>query len=135
MEFISAEEFLRQDEKVRQMFLDWWKCELGDLFNWDSEMCPYDEDVYCINTDIEADIEGNWEYFKTQSIPLLTEGQLKRCIEDNTKLKTENPWHGVYDIYLVDYSTGQTVVKDFYSLGVNLLQAYWKVAIQIAKES
>ena len=129
MEFISADEFLKQPHKVKKVLQEWFieKFETSnefDLFNYNGEDLCYKN---ILDRNCNFDIED--------CIPLLTEGQLREFIEYKTKLKTENPWHGVYDIYLVDCSTGQTVVKDFYSLGVNLLQAYWKVAIQIAKES
>lgn len=30
MEFIKAEEFLRQPIAIRNVLLDWWKCDFGD---------------------------------------------------------------------------------------------------------
>ena len=34
MEFISAEEFLKQDEEVQKVFLDWWEPSEGDIYSY-----------------------------------------------------------------------------------------------------
>ena len=34
MKFISAEEFLKQDEKVQETFINWWEPGIGDLFTY-----------------------------------------------------------------------------------------------------
>ena len=42
MEYISAEEFLKQPEEVQAVFLNWWEPSVGDLFNFpeiDSQDC------------------------------------------------------------------------------------------------
>lgn len=103
MEFITAEQFLKQDKKVQEVFIDWWKPSMGDLYAW------------CYSGD---------------RIPLLTEGQLRKFIESKTGAKYIELEHYLktgYDIY-----TENMLFED---LGNDLLQAYWKVAVQIAKKS
>ena len=127
MEFITAEQFLKEDKKVQEVFINWWK--------------PSEFDVYSIKEDLsshrvcKSDIEDykNDELYNIKSgycIPLLTEGQLRKFIEDKTGVKYIGLEHYLktgYDIYVEDMI--------FEDLGNDLLQAYWKVAVQIAKES
>lgn len=141
MEFISANEFLKQDEKVQKVFLDWWRPSKGDLvshidnandnnlnisiivdyFSYGENWKKYPVKGYNIETNVTMDISKNF-------IPLLTEGQLRRYIEDKTKDKID-----------IDYydSEGYTITgtEEWNTNERNLLKAYWKIAIQIAKES
>ena len=54
MEFISAEEFLKQSIGIRKLFLDWWKCDTGDLYIKKSEYELNAQycNVLCINIDL-----------------------------------------------------------------------------------
>lgn len=136
MEFISAEEFLKQDKKIQEVFLKWWKCEEGDLYKWISNSTF--EDVQVLNKSaIETFKYDEFISFKKDCTPLLTEGQLRKFIEDKTKfpiLKIEliNGRYDIYTQYKAIDNYSDICVYD--ELGENLLQAYWKVAIQIAKE-
>lgn len=133
LEYISAEEFLKQPKEVQKVFINWWQPKSFDLIHIDYYS------VNSIDTVIsEKDIKKyGIEFFPNgidgDVIPLFTEGQIRKFIEDKTRYKVEAPWHGCYDIYLVDQLTGQEVIKDYFNLGTDLLQAYWKVAIEIAK--
>lgn len=132
MEFISAEEFLKQDKEVQKIFIDWWE--------------PSEFDVYSIKEDLsshrvcKSDIEDykNDELYNIKSgycIPLLTEGQLRKFIEDKTNSILDFDYvTDHYEIFLL--SKNECIAKDklFDNLGDDLLQAYWKVAVQIAKE-
>lgn len=113
MKHISKEEFLNQDEKVQREFKDYFECETM-LFYSNNQLIYGEFNDILINT------------------PAVTEGQLRKFIEDKTRYKVEAPWHGCYDIYLVDQLTGQEVIKDYFNLDTDLLQAYWKVACEIA---
>ena len=128
MEFITAEQFLKEDKKVQEVFIDWWKPSIGDLYYYDESDCLNVISEHCCRTN-KAD---EFIKFKKDSIPLLTEGQLRRFIEDNTESTfTEITYfeheNGQYDIY--------TKNVFFEDLGNDLLQAYWQVACKIAKES
>lgn len=145
MEFISAEEFLKQPKEVQEIFLEWWKCEEGDLY-LDKKEYETDArfiDVLCCNMTLEGDIEGDWQYLKSISIPLLTECQLRRFIEEKTngivKLiqwhpSIDNEKHG-YEIHILAKDKYKVLCTFNYKLlGIDLLQAYWKVAVQIAEQ-
>ncbi len=145
MEFISAEEFLKQPKEVQEVFMEWWKPEIGDLFNVNMITVP--EDIYngiphdiCENFLLVVDDRGNNSDFVKNGIdgevtPLFAEGQLRKFIEDKTNGKVEG-------YYAWDYYT--IAIRDTRCGGddpqcdteeTNLLQAYWKVVCEIAKES
>ena len=118
MKFISAEEFLNQPEEVQKVFLDYFKGKEGIYFNG-------------IGT-----IKGYGKLFTNLGIiPALTGGQLREFIEDNTKdivlfdcddLGDNKNW------YIHKTCKAYDVVGNK-NLGDDLLQAYWKIAIEIAK--
>lgn len=140
MEYISAEEFLKQPKEAQKVFIDWWNPSIGDLYlNTPGNREDFEQIVEVIySQELANDAYNNKNCNMKESrgdyFPLFTEGQLRKFIEDKTGYKVETPWHGCYDIYLVDHLTGQEVIKDYSNLGTDLLQAYWKVACEIAKE-
>ena len=141
MEYISAEEFLKQPKEIQEIFREWWKPSKGDLirskldiiggndYNFDFiiRINPNRPNSYILTN-------SNW-YGKGECIPLLTEGQIRQFIEDKTGYKIEAWWDGEsYDIYFVNAETGIQTDEVYYNLGEDLLQAYWKVAIQITEQ-
>lgn len=136
MEFITAEQFLKEDKEVQDIFIDWWE--------------PSEFDVYSIKEDLsihrvcKSDIEDykNDELYNIKSgycIPLLTEGQLRQFIEDKTGGKVEfypDVYNGrrYYTIIIRETGCGGDD-PTFEPYANNVLEAYWKVAVQIAKES
>lgn len=122
MEFISAEEFSKQSDKVQKVFLEWWNPSIGDIcaYKMGSNIKKYYLwKMVCITS--EYDIKG-----KLHDIPLLTEGQLRKFIEDNTYCK-------------LNIGTIGNIIKIYEKeldipFQTDLLQAYWKVAIQIAEQ-
>ncbi|WBK39589.1 hypothetical protein CB452P1_00005 [Clostridium phage CB452P1] len=145
MEFISANEFLKQDEKVQKVFLDWWRPSKGDLvshidnandnnlnisiivdyFSYGENWKKYPVKGYNIETNVTMDISKNF-------IPLLTEGQLRKFIDDKTAFKLEITQFEDGEWSLCLYKNGS---RDIEIDDMDLLQAYWKAAIRIAKES
>ena len=126
MEYISAEEFLKQPEEVQAVFLNWWEPSVGDLFNFpeiDSQDCREVEYICSVNRLKTISL--------TRTIPLLTEGQLRKFIEDKTGYKIDLNYYeiNVYDLALTE---GKTNYFNYLDLGHDLLQAYWKVACEIA---
>ena len=134
MEFITVEQFQEQPIEVQKVFLDWWKCDYGDLYYYNEDPLEY-KDFEIIDNSLECDIEGDFDYFKSIGvIPIFTEGQLRKFIEDNTRYKIEsNLYRNGYDIYLCE--DDGCYIKAYESVDKDLLQAYWKVACIIAKES
>lgn len=142
MEFISAEEFLKQDDKVQEVFVNWWKPQLFDVYAYKKENKPH----RVTDTDLEEVKENDFLSCKNTGFPLLTEGQLRKFIEDKTncKMSCDIGEYG-YQITLYKFNEGNRGEEhevDYYrhfspmDLNTcNLLQAYWQVAVQIAKES
>lgn len=153
MEFISAEEFRKQPVEVQKYFIDWFleNKSVTDLVQVElhpvAEIKLYSEGFQ----DSKLQFEYKKEYqFKGKKIngkyeitPLLTEGQLRKFIEDKTngivKLIQWNPIidnekHG-YDIHILAKDQYKVLCTfNYKTLGTDLLQAYWKVAIQIAEQ-
>ena len=128
MEFISAEDFLKQDEKVQVVFLNWWKPSSGDLFQYRKLFNVVD---YCSGTTIQP-FYNSYAVFKKDCIPLFTEGQLRKFIEDKTAMGTVNVDY--FEGYRIKINISINQSKHYKDLGNDLLQAYWNVAVEIAKE-
>ena len=125
MEFISSEEFLKQDKKVQEVFIDWF----GN--NADSY------DLVCTDTKIKyISFYGDLEFGeKADYVPLLTEGQLRKFIEDKTGCYIDIS-HNSMDtcIQLCDKEDEYPIGEwEWQYLSNDLLQAYWKVAVEIAE--
>jgi len=136
MEFISAAEFLEQPKEVQEVFMEWWKPSIGDLY---CNLYNGQQDNILVVNNVQL------EFFKTFSndikkygVLLFTEGQLRKFIEDKTACKLQIYYNG--DIgYTIQIGYSDSFAKYEYDmhedLGEDLLQAYWKVACEIAKES
>lgn len=136
MEYINAEEFLKQDEKVQKVFLDWWNPNVGDLFYWNTEKDNDMREVQCCRSTLEVGITlKNKGIGYGKRISLLTESQLRQFIEDKTdgNIDTEYCTNG----YIVRVANKEPFKYVFYkqTKQQDLLQAYWKVAIEVAKEN
>lgn len=155
MEYISAEEFLKQPKEVQKVFLDWWKENVKqyDLFyrKFNDERQKYIviksegyelETLTLRNKKISGGRDSWTEAWDIQFIcdivPLLTEGQLRKFVEDKTSSIIEIKFDLMIDEYYFYLNSIEENVEDFgrieEDLGTDLLQAYWKVALQIAKE-
>jgi hypothetical protein len=133
MEFITVEQFKEQPVGVQEVFLDWWKPSIGDIFQFETVVFNNDDSIIGVigskrQTKIIEDGKGKYR------IPLFTEGQLRKFIEDKTNGKVESYY--AWDYYTIAIrNTGcggddqQCDTEE-----TNLLQAYWKVACMIAKE-
>lgn len=142
MEFITVKQFQEQPVEVQKVFLDWWKCDYGDLYYYNENPLKY-KDFKIIDNDLECEVYGDFDYFKkTGVIPIFTEGQLRKFIEDKTNgIVKLVQWH-IHDSqvskhgYAIDIlrKNEYHVTYHYKDLGEDLLQAYWKVACQIAKD-
>lgn len=137
MEFITVEQFQEQPGEIQKIFLDWWKCDYGDLYYYNEDPLEY-KDFEIINSNLECDLNGDFDYFKSLGvIPIFAEAQLRKFIEDKTEFPIEKIEliENQYDIYtrykaIDNYSD----IRLFSELGGDILQSYWKVACTIAKE-
>lgn len=134
MEFIKAEEFLKQPVEVQKVLLEWWKINATefDLIGYIGKSPAYKRSFPSLVRNVAIDCFE----LSIEIIPLFTEGQLRKFIEDKTGCKIsispslEGKYHVGYDQY-ADNEDGD--LKSLVYLD-NVLQAYWKVAIEIAKE-
>lgn len=141
MEFITVEQFKEQPKEVQKVFLDWWKPSVGDIFIFNTD--EYD------NSDSNIGVLGSIKQINITRrskgkyrIPLFTEGQLRKFIEDKSNgIVKLIQWH-IEDSqiskrgYAIDIlrKNEYHVTYHYKDLGEDLLQAYWKVACMIAKE-
>lgn len=131
MEYISAEEFLKQPREVQNVFNEWWAPEKNDLY--------FDESDETVGECFDHELEGIYYSYRDNMSyredinPLLTEGQLRKFIEDKMKGKINIDYNKLNGYgFLICGFNGRIL---FYNaLGADLLQAYWKVVIEIAKE-
>lgn len=146
MDFITVEKFKEQPIGVQEAFLDWWKCDYGDLYYYNEY--PYEEkEIDIINNSLECDLNGDFEYFKSIGvIPLFTEGQLRKFIEEKGHCLLDIRVEDFNDDYYLYNVVGWEIKELEYGkeFGVilfegrieaeDLLQLYWKVACSAAKE-
>ncbi len=135
MEFINTKKFLKQPKEVQEVFMEWWQPQPFDLYLFDKRC------LEIVNKSDELMIlpyKGNnvWDE-KARCIPLFTEGHLRKFIEDRTRKILFIDFEKIdgklnYSIYLFQDNDRY---ENYDNLGDDLLQAYWKVACVIAKES
>lgn len=134
MEFITVEQFQEQPLKVQKMLMDWWKCDYGDLYYYNENPLEY-KDFEIINSNLECDLNGDFDYFKSIGvIPIFTEGQLRKFIEDKLDMKIQCEIHPLTLDYIILVKNNSGNEVWMHTGKEDLLQAYWKVACMIAKE-
>lgn len=146
MEYIKPEDFLKQPKRVQEELKKW--CE-GNLQKYDWVYLIREHDILPIDSVMDTrkdDIDVGRVFYIGDSlcwssiydpgiVPLLTEEQLRKFIEDKINSKIES-------LYIVDrgYSirlsrndeNGKNLI--FKKLAKDLFQAYWEVACKIAEE-
>ncbi len=137
MEYINAEEFLKQPVGVQKVFADWWKPSDGDIFWWNKDKCI--DCCYHMSFMDNKDINNLKE--DKEVIPLFTEGQLRKFIEDKTGGKVILTYNLLNDILIkvvkgndIHNNALETICRYPIDRKSNVLNAYWKVACKIAKE-
>ena len=128
MDYIDAEEFLKQPRAIQKTFEKWWTDNLQQSDLVKLKLARNKEKIQIIaNIDLACTEEG-------EIIPLLTEGQLRKFIEDKT-CGISSMYNKCNNIAINIYNNNSPIfVKKYENLGSDLLQAYWKVALEIAKE-
>ena len=138
MEFITVEQFKEQSKEVQKVFLDWWKCEVFDIYAWSFDIKANKWSIATCDNQIQADaVNEN----KRISIPLFTEGQLRKFIEEKAKCKVMIEYTSCENIVIKicreDEVTGSLRWNRKVTVPSNkfdLINSYWKVACMIAKE-
>lgn len=130
MEFITVEQFKEQPAEVQKVFLDWWETNLSevDLIGYIGKSEAYKE---CFPS-LVRNVAVKCFEMGIEIIPLFTEGQLRKFIEDKLNIKVQS----MFDLFSSEYALlinakgnmlARTGTED-------LFQAYWEVACMVTKE-
>lgn len=129
MEFITVEQFREQPIEVQKIFLDWWECEPFDIYAWCWNLKDNKWSIESCCNQIQGDAINK---SKDVNIPLFTEGQLRKFIEDKLNIKAQFSIHFLTLDYVMITDDSDKV---WIHTGTDdLIQAYWKVSCMIAKE-
>lgn len=134
MEFITVEQFKEQPKEVQKVFLDWWEPSVGDIFQFETVVFNNDDSTIGVigsKRQIKIVEDGKGEY----RMPLFTEGQTRRFIEDKTNTDTILGLSDCKEYIVALIKNDDDLYKTIDTKETNLLQAYWKVACMIAKEA
>jgi hypothetical protein len=143
MEYISVEEFLKQNYKVQKTLKEWWldNFSFGKIcYNERYEKCAVIDKWQYKFTCISSSLEGEIVLSFDEVIPLFTEGQLRQFIEDKTggspeftKIFSKNS----YDVELYKYDEkieDAYLYKEYNNIGKSVLEAYWNTSLNILTE-
>lgn len=140
MEYITAEEFLKQPEKVQKVFLEWWKPNKQDFVrvvdNEDEIIIGYNKPPFY--TTISFKDNRFRTTYKEMMIPLFTEGQLRKFIEDKTgnKFDTINglDYEFRFQFYRYIDKDNYFFVEEIKIRSEQYIKALWELACKIASE-
>lgn len=131
MNFILIEEFLKQNKEVQEVFMEWWKPQIGDLVYDRISIVGVVVPVLCMG-------QYRTNLDKTKVTPLLQINQLIRFIEDKTECKIEIDYYteevSIYLNSLDNDGISHYKYSPFENFGLDLLKALWKIACIIALE-
>lgn len=135
MEYIKAEQFLNQPKEVQEGLLNWWNPSIGDLYTYAIENEQDYSELHCVTS---INVVKMTSRNKGERIPLFTEGQLRKFIEEKAECKVIVEYTSCGNIVIKmcteDEVTGSVKCKrklTFPSNRFNLINSYWKVAIKI----
>ena len=128
MKFVTPEKFLLQPKEIQQVFLNWWKLAIGDLYSY-KEIDLHDR-IRCKCIRSEGHLMNlNVIHAKDGIIPLFTERQLRDFIEEQTESFIEvRQYDGKKYLYLYSEFLGECE-QEFQ----DLLGGYWQMAVSTAK--
>ena len=138
MEYIKAEQFLSQTKDVQEIFLNWWKPNIGDLYTYAIEDNQDYRELNCITS---VNVARLTERNKGERIPLFTEGQLRKFIEEKAECKVMVEYTSCGNIVIKtcieDEVTGSLKCNRKLTFPINkfnLINSYWETAIKIIKD-
>ncbi|OSA95654.1 UNVERIFIED_ORG: hypothetical protein B2H93_04335 [Clostridium botulinum] len=155
MEYISAEEFLKQPVGVQKVLIDWWKPSVGDLIGIKTECidmswntitkykvsCVNEDDLFNYNSKEELldsfKVVGRQSY-SDKTVLLLTEGQLRNFIENKYFCKMMVEYTVCKNILIKLGKINKGIFEfnkkfTFSNNKFDLLKSYWVIACEIAK--
>jgi hypothetical protein len=149
MEYITEEQFSEQPKEIQKVFLEWWKPSVGDLY---CNIYNNQQDNVLVINNCQIEFSKSFtEDIKKFGYPLLTEGQLRKFIEDELeRIHYENDGRRI-ELDILHNNNFTTILEGVMGsekgikrvewvfeneLGkkYNLLQVYWKVALELAKQ-
>lgn len=137
MNYINSKQFLEQPKEVQEVFLKWWQPKQFDVrYHLQSQSYGVNKSSY------KSDLEFIEKFKGISYIPCFSETQLRQFIEEKIGYKIlVIPYWGDDDIFhyhikFKDMGIGGHLLHEpnYYASTDDLLQAYWKVACEIAKE-
>lgn len=138
MEYISAEKFLEQSEKVQKVLLDWWQPQIGERIystGISSGECIYLGDYKDSGYEVlRLESKEKAVTDKKVFVPLFTEGQLRNFIEDKTKGKISINHFRRNGYSIGIFNKNEQMVINFRCVSFDLLETYWIVACKLAEE-
>jgi len=158
MEYIKAETFLEQPEKVRKILKDWWKANIRQYDLFYRKLNDKRQKYIVIKVKkyeiVTIDLRHKYPSYEYKSpsasidswnvqfidniVPLFTEGQLRKFIEGKLNGKVDCMYLNYDDKGFRGYrieicSEELKTINEYWDLGHDLLEAYWQVACEIAK--
>lgn len=131
MEFISAEQFLKQPKAVQKVFLNCWKPSNGDLYSLDE--CNYASLVKRFEDDCILNESSYMWIEKSKCIPLLTQGQLIQFIENHRYCIDIESYHDYQVTLNKRIGEGKLVIEKRIS-STHLLDLIFEMALYVALE-
>lgn len=134
--YISAEEFLSLDKEIQKVFIDWWNPKHLDKVNFNNFECPLfiNDKIFIITYDEAGDCLSPEVVEKCDLIPLLQMHQLIAFIEEKTNCRLNITYcsEGYYIEKVISDEFYENIIDEF--LGDNLLDALFKIAVEISKQ-
>lgn len=145
LDHISVEQFLEQSKEVRKILMDWWKPQRFDLFAWHIKGL---DTIYVVQKYEEEDKNkyilpiGTYDAWNDirECIPLFTECQLRKLIEDKTGKKiwiSHNCGYSEGHVYIIQLGNDSTEFykkhDQFAIVTEDLMQAFWQIVIELVR--
>lgn len=131
MEFITVEQFKEQPKEIQEVFLKWWKPSIGDIY-CDIDAYTEKDMRVAFSKDLIEVLEEDKKY--NYFIPIFTEGQLRKFIEDKTGQITFTNITCGGDRFIEIENEEYHSYRREKIMDNNLLQAYWKYSCRVAAE-
>ncbi|KIL06927.1 hypothetical protein SR42_15295 [Clostridium botulinum] len=140
MEYISAEEFLKQPLAIQKVFVDWWQPSVGDLIGIKTECidmswntitkykvsCVNEDDLFNYNS--KEELLDSFKVIGGQSYSNKTNASFEINFSEDVEPEEYKRCMSMYS------NKNDLCIGTYQDLDCNLLQAYWKVACKIASK-
>lgn len=125
MNYIGAEEFLKQSGKVQKVLIDWWNINKNDF---DVIVGTTNKGSKC-NENRYTNVYTRYGTRFDDIIPLMSEAQLRKFIEEKKGKLIKIEWFSGNGYRLIFQSCSMQTNEH------NLLQGYWQMVCKISEET